>query len=462
MKKQNVRGGDRYDKMIGSPLAKLIYSLAGPAIVANLITVIYNLVDTFYVGHLSTAAAAASGIAMPLMIGVKCVGMMLGIGGANRMSVALGKKDKHLAEALVSTAFYITLVLSSVLALVCIIFRYWVCKILGAPSSVIPLASIYMFPLLISAPLNCLTYIFNPILRFQGMAKESMIGISSGAILNIFLEPVFIFSMHLGMFGAGLATAICQCISFLILAFICHFRSQVKIRLKFFEFKQLHPIFSTGMPTFFRNIMRAVGMDVLDVVSAPFGVPAVAAMTIVNRIITFSNSLRGGMGQGYQPVCGFNYGAGRFDRVRKGYAITVWSTAGILTLISILQLIFAPYFILIFQNNPEVIKIGAEALRLQSITLALTSWIVMFNMISQTLNRLVLSTIVGSLRRGVVLIPLLVILPHFLLLFGVEIAQPLADLVAFAFALPCQAYVFRSLKREEFASKSSELKPSES
>lgn len=454
MKKVQAHGGDKYEKMVGSPLAKLIYSLAGPAIVANLITVIYNLVDTFYVGRLSTAAAAASGIVMPLMVGVKSVGMMVGMGGANKMSVALGKKDKRLAETLVATSFYITLVVSVILSLICLVFRHWVCKILGAPGAVVPLASVYMLPLLISAPLNCLTYIFNPILRFQGMAKESMIGISSGAILNIFLEPLFIFSMHLGMFGAGLATAICQCISFLLLAFIYRFRSRVKIKLKFFEFRQLHPIFSTGMPTFFRNIMRAIGMDILDVVSAPFGVPAVAAMTIVNRIITFSNSLRGGMGQGYQPVCGFNYGAGKFDRVRRGYSITVWSTAGLLAIISAIQLIFAPYFILVFQSNPEVIKIGAEALRWQSATLALTTWIVMFNMVSQTLDHLVLSTVVGSLRRGVVLIPLLVILPHFLSFLGVEIAQPLADLAAFAFTLPCQAYVFRSLKKEEIASKS--------
>lgn len=451
MKKVNARGGDKYEKMIGSPLAKLIYSLAGPAVVANIITVIYNLVDTFYVGHLSAAAAAASGIVMPLMVGVKSVGMMLGMGGANKMSVALGKKDKNLAQALVATAFYITFIISVILAVICIIFRHWVCRVLGAPSSVVPLASIYMLPLLIAAPFNCLTYIFNPALRFQGMAKESMIGISFGAILNIFLEPLFIFTMHLGMLGAGIATAICQGISFLLLAFLYHFRGQVKIKLRFFEIRQLRPIFSTGMPTFFRNIMRAIGMDILDVVSAPFGVPAVAAMTIVNRIVTFSNSLRGGLGQGYQPVCGFNYGAGKFDRVRKGYRITVWSTAGILAVISTFQLIFAPYFILIFQTNPEVIRIGAEALRWQSATLVLTTWIVLFNMVSQTLDHPVLSTVVGSLRRGVVLIPLLLILPHFLSMLGVEIAQPLADLVAFAFALPCQAYVFKSLKKEEIA-----------
>lgn len=448
MKKVGARGGDKYEKMIGAPLAKLIYSLAGPAIVANIITVIYNLVDTFYVGHLSAAAAAASGIVMPLMVGVKSVGMMLGMGGANRMSVALGKKDEHLAEALVSTSFYVTFALSTLLSVICIIFRPGVCKMLGAPSAVVPLASVYMLPLLIAAPFNCLTYIFNPVLRFQGMAKESMIGISFGAILNIFLEPLFIFTMHLGMLGAGIATAICQGISFLLLAFIYLFRGQVRIKLSSFEFKRVAPVFSTGMPTFFRNIMRAIGMDILDVVSAPFGVPAVAAMTIVNRIITFSNSLRGGLGQGYQPVCGFNYGAGKFDRVRKGYVITVWSIAVVLALISTLQLIFAPYFILIFQTNPEVISIGAEALRWQSATLVLTTWIVMFNMASQTLDHPFLATMVGSLRRGLVLVPLLLVLPHFLSLLGVEIAQPIADLVAFAFTLPCQAYVFRSLKKE--------------
>ncbi|MBQ1357415.1 MAG: MATE family efflux transporter, partial [Aeriscardovia sp.] len=188
--------------------------------------------------------------------------------------------------------------------------------------------------------------------------------------------------------------------------------------------------------------------DILDVVAAPFGVAAVAAMTIVNRIITLSNSLRGGLGQGYQPVCGYNYGAGKFDRVRRGYEITVWSVALVIGVIAVLQLIFAPDFIFIFQTNPAVVKIGAEALRWQSATLVLTSWIVMFNMVSQTLNHPVLSTIVGSLRRGVVLIPLLLILPHFLSLLGVEIAQPIADLTAFAFALPCQAYVFSALKKE--------------
>lgn len=203
------------------------------------------------------------------------------------------------------------------------------------------------------------------------------------------------------------------------------------------------------MPTFFRNVMRAVGMDVLDVVTSPFGDAAVAAMTIVNRIVTLSNSVRGGLGQGFQPVCGYNYGAKKYGRVRKGYKITLASMAAALALISILQLVFAPSLIRVFQDNAEVVRIGSEALRWQSATLVLTSWIVMFNMISQTLNHSVLSTVIGSLRRGVILIPLLLTLPHFCFLLGVEIAQPLSDLAAFSFSVPAGRHVFNSLKKEE-------------
>ena len=427
---------NKFIEMTEAPLGRTITKLAIPATVANIITVTYNLTDTIYVGRIGASAVAAAGIIMPLTVILKSIGLMFGMGSANRMSVALGKKDRALAERLSSIGFFSTLFSALIVATLLILFKNPVVVALGSTPTV--------------APLNCTTYVLNALLRFQGLATESMIGLISGAIINIGLEPLFIFTFHLGMFGAGLSTALCQLFSFTILIILYSTRSTVAIRLsqyRVFDSDILHQIISGGIPSLLRNWMRALGMAVLDLAANPFGDAAIAAMTIVNRIITLSNSIRAGFGQGYQPICGFNYGAKNYERVKKGYWLVVRASLIFLVSIAIIQSIWATPIIKIFQNNSAVVYYGVQTLRWQSLSLPLTAIIVNFNMLSQTLGYAFISSFVGSGRRGIFLIPILLILPHFIGFTGVMIAQPLADTCAFLLALPYQQYILKRLMK---------------
>ena len=441
---------NKFIEMTEAPLGRTITKLAIPATVANIITVTYNLTDTIYVGRIGASAVAAAGIIMPLTVILKSIGLMFGMGSANRMSVALGKKDRALAERLSSIGFFSTLFSALIVATLLILFKNPVVVALGSTPTIAPFAIIYMIPLLCVAPLNCTTYVLNALLRFQGLATESMIGLISGAIINIGLEPLFIFTFHLGMFGAGLSTALCQLFSFTILIILYSTRSTVAIRLsqyRVFDSDILHQIISGGIPSLLRNWMRALGMAVLDLAANPFGDAAIAAMTIVNRIITLSNSIRAGFGQGYQPICGFNYGAKNYERVKKGYWLVVRASLIFLVSIAIIQSIWATPIIKIFQNNSAVVYYGVQTLRWQSLSLPLTAIIVNFNMLSQTLGYAFISSFVGSGRRGIFLIPILLILPHFIGFTSVMIAQPLADTCAFLLALPYQQYILKRLMK---------------
>ena len=439
----------RFYEMTQAPLGRTIVRLAVPSTVANIVTVTYNLTDTFYVGCVGTAAVAAAGVVMPLTVILKSIGLMFGMGSANRMSVALGKKNQDFAERLASNGFFTTLFVAAIIAAVAICLRDPLAVVLGSTRTIAPLAIAYMLPLLIVAPLNCATYVLNALLRFQGLAKESMIGLASGAIINIGLEPVFIFALHWGMVGAGSATAVCQVISFCLLLGLYRRHSVVPIRLSRYRLDSevFHQIIAGGLPSLLRNWMRALGMDVLDLAANPYGDAAIAAMTIVNRIVTVSNSIRGGFGQGYQPVCGYNYGAKNYKRVTKGYWLVIRASFVVLGAIAIAQSIWAAPIVRAFQSNPAVVAYGVPALRWQSLTLPFTTVIVTFNMLSQTLGYTFISSFVGSGRRGIFLIPILLILPHFLGFTGVMVAQPLADILALLLALPYQSYILHRLDK---------------
>ncbi|MBO6003816.1 MAG: polysaccharide biosynthesis C-terminal domain-containing protein, partial [Aeriscardovia sp.] len=252
----------------------------------------------------------------------------------------LGKKDLEKSKELASTAVLSAFALSLVLGSLFLVFKSGVLRLMGATPALLPLASLYIVPLLAPSPLYCTSYAFDPILRFQGLAKESMIGITLGAILNIFLEPVFIFSFHLGMLGAGIATAICESVSFFLLLFLYGKKSQVALDFKKFSLKSFGPILSSGMPNFVRNMMGAV---FFNLVTDPFGPAAIAGVTITNRILLLTASAEIGMGRGYQPVCGYNFGARKYSRVKKGYYMILCASAALLILVSILQAIFAAH-----------------------------------------------------------------------------------------------------------------------
>lgn len=374
---------DKFSQMTLSPLGPLIFRLSLPAVVANIIGVVYNLTDTFYLGRIGTSTA--SGVVMPVMVLIQAFGLLFGAGAGNRISVLLGKKDIEKSKQLASTAISSAFLLSCILGSLFLIFRSDIARIMGATSELLGMASTYLIPLLIASPLYCTSYAFDPILRFQGLAKESMIGIALGAVLNISLEHLFIFSMHLGMLGAGIATAICESLSFFLLLFLFAKRAR-PLDLKRFSFMSFGPILSAGMPNFVRNVMGAVSTDIFNLVTDPFGPAAIAGVTIANRILLLTASAEIGMGRGYQPVCGYNFGAHKYYRVKRGYYLILIASAVLLILVSILQSIFAPYLIALFRNSPPVVKYGSDFLRFFSLTFPLYSFIICSNMMQQTLG----------------------------------------------------------------------------
>ncbi|MBQ1301469.1 MAG: MATE family efflux transporter [Aeriscardovia sp.] len=452
MREAERKGGgpkDKFSQMTLSPLAPLIFRLSLPAVAANIVGVVYNLTDTFYLGRLGTAAAAASGIVMPVMVLIQAFGLLFGAGAGNRISVLLGKKDLEKSKELASSAVLSAFALSCLLGALFLIFKSGILKIMGSTPALSPLASVYIVPLLIASPLYCTSYAFDPILRFQGLVKESMVGIALGAILNIFMEPLFIFSFRMGMLGAGIATAICESVSFFLLLFLYRKKSEIALDFKKFSFRSFGPILSSGMPNFVRNVMGAASTDVFNLVTDPFGPAAIAGVTIANRILLLTASAEIGMGRGYQPVCGYNFGARKYSRVKKGYYMILAASAALLLIVSALQEIFAPNLIAIFRNTAPVVKYGSDFLRFFSATFPLYSFIICSNMMQQTLGHTLIASLVGLARQGVFLIPLLLILPAHFGFFGLEICQPISDCLTFLLTLPMQAMVFRDLKRAE-------------
>lgn len=442
---------EKYLQMTRSPLRRLIIRMAVPAVIANVVSIIYNLTDTFFVGRLGTSASGALGIAFPIMLVIQATGLLFGQGSGNKLSIELGKKNIPRARRLVAVGFFTALAAGGFIGIVGLIFIHPLVSLFGATATIEPLALSYMMPLLFSAPFYCATFVLNPQMRYQGLAVYSMIGIISGAVLNIVLEPIFIFMLGLGIFGAGLATAISQCVSFTLLLILHTKTGTVHLSLRNYKPDMLlwREIVGGGLPSLLRNGMLSVAVTFLNVAANPYGDAAIAAMAIVSRIITFTNTIMIGFGQGFQPVCGYNYGAGLLGRVRKGYWFVVQASTVLLVVSSVLQILFAPHLITIFRDDPQVVAYGALALRLQCITLPLSGFIVMSNMLQQTIGRTVVSSIVGISRQGLGLVPALLILPSIFGFLGVQMAQPMADVLALVITIPLQARILRELREAE-------------
>ncbi|MCI1935306.1 MAG: MATE family efflux transporter [Bifidobacteriaceae bacterium] len=437
--------------MTQAPLRRLIVRMAIPAVIANVVSIIYNLTDTFFVGRLGTSASGALGIAFPIMVIIQATGLLFGQGSGNKLSIELGKKNISRARRLVSVGFFTALGVGALIGVVGLIFIRQLVGLFGATATIEPLALDYIRPLLFSAPFYCATFVLNPQMRYQGLAAYSMIGIISGAVLNIILEPIFIFVLGMGIFGAGLATAISQCVSFLMLLILHTKTGTVHLSLRNYkpDMLLLREMVGGGLPSLLRNGMLSVAVTFLNVAANPYGDAAIAAMAIVSRIITFTNTIMIGFGQGFQPVCGYNYGAGILSRVRKGYWFVVQASTVLLVVSSILQISFAPHLITIFRNDPQVVSYGALALRLQCCTLPLSGFIVMSNMMQQTIGRTLVSSIVGIARQGLGLVPALLILPPIFGFLGVQMAQPVADILALGITIPLQMRILRELQVAE-------------
>ena len=446
MKKETAE--DRFRKMTETPVRRLIISLSVPTVISNLVSTLYNAADTFFVGQISTSASAAVGVALSLQAVIQAIGFFFGQGSGNNMSRQLGSHHEDTAEVLASTGFFSSLILSVLVMVLGLIFLRPLSIFLGSSETILPYAMDYIFWILIASPFMASSFVLNNQLRFEGNSFYSMIGLTTGGILNLVLDPLFIFVFHMGISGAALATAISQFVSFVILFVLTQKIGTVKIRFSSFRptMKILGMITNGGLPSLCRQSVASVAMIALNNAALPFGDAAIAAMAIVNKIGNFTNSVLLGVGQGYQPVCGYNYGAGLYKRVKDGFWFCVKLMSIVLLALAVVEYIWASPIVGFFRKgDPEVIEIGDIALRLRCFTLVFSAWITISNMLLQTTGKMWRASILGFARQGIILIPVVWILPPLIGIWGIQIAQPLADLITFLMSVPMTMGVIRAM-----------------
>ena len=431
----------KFRKMTEPPVGGLICRLAGPCIISMLVTSFYNMADTYFVGMLkSNAATGAVGVVFSMMAIIQAVGFLFGQGSGVYMSRELGKMNYDEASKMAATGFFSCFATGLLICILGQIFLEPLAYLLGSTETILPYTKDYLRIILIGAPWMATSLLLNNQLRFQGRASYAMVGIVSGAILNFALDPLLIFGMNLGVAGAGWATIISQFVSFCLLLVGCSKGSNIRIQLKNFRFQFFYfkTIFKGGLPSLARQSLASLATICLNHAAAAYGDAAIAAMSVCQRITMFGASAMLGFGQGFQPVCGFNYGAGLYSRVKKGFWFSVKVSFVFLVVISLAGYIFAPKLVSLFRDDPAVISFGAKTLRFQCMTFWVQSWIVISNMMLQSIGKTIPATFLAVARQGVFFIPLVLMLPALLGETGVQMAQACADLLTFLCAIPIQ------------------------
>ena len=441
---------EKYQLMINTPISRLIPRLAVPTIISMLITSIYNMADTFFVSQLSTSASGAVGVNFSLMAMIQAIGFTLGMGSGNFMSRMLGAREQEKAQRACSTAVYTAFALGLLLAITGIANIDSLVRMLGATETIAPYAKDYGRYILIAALYMTVSFVFNNHLRSQGNAALSMIGITTGGILNVILDPVLIFGLKMGISGAAIATIFSQFVSFtILLVLVIRSGNVLKPHPRYFTFQGwvYKEILSAGMPTLGRQGLASVASVLLNVASSGFGDAAVAAMSIVTRIMMFINSALIGFGQGFQPVCGFNFGAGRYDRVLEAYFFCRRVALVFLLVMGVIMFaISTPIMRLFRKEDAEVIRIGALALKMQCCLLPFQSYTIIGNMLTQSIGYSFRATLTAISKKGLFFIPANLIMPPLLGIPGLQLAQPVADGLTFVLTQVIVVMVVKELR----------------
>jgi len=440
---------EKFIRMTTEPVEKLVLTLAVPSIAIMVVSALYNLADTFFVGFLGTSEVAAVGIAFPLMAIIQAMGFFFGQGSGNYMARALGAQDAEGASHMAATGLVSGFIAMALIGTVGIFGLGPLVVGLGATETIVPYAEDYIFFILLASPFMVAATVLNQQLRFQGSAAIAMVGMLSGAILNIFLDPLFIFVFGMGVRGAASATMLSQIVSFLILLFYGSTRpGNIPIKLSHFSpsVSRYIEMCRGGLPALIRQGLNSVASIIINNFAGAYGDAAIAAISIVNRICMFAFSLMLGFGQGFQPVCGFNYGAKLYSRVKKAFWFCVRLCTAGLFVCAIVMAVFAPQIIALFRKDDlDVIAIGARGLRLSCIVLPLTAIAVLCNMMTQTLGKALEASIVATSRQGLFLIPGLFILSPLLGLLGIQLASPISDAATLIVVIPILVRVLRQL-----------------
>lgn len=437
--------------MITKPVSNLVLSLAIPTVTSMLVSSLYNMADTYFVSKLGTSASGAVGIVFSLMAIIQAIGFTLGMGCGSLISRKLGEKDNDAADRYGSSAFFVAIGFGLLITVFGLIYIDPLMMLLGSTETILPYARDYGLYIIIGAPLMCASFVMNNILRSEGHAAFSMIALTSGGFINIILDPIFIFSLKLGTAGAAMATLISQCISFsLLLQFFLRKKGIVHIRISCMsrKFRDYGLVIVTGFPSLCRQGLASVSTVILNNQASAYGDSAVAGISIVMRIVVTVAAVMIGIGQGFTPVSGYNYGAKKYSRVKEAYRFTVMLGTAILSVGAVVLIVFAPQIIKWFRDDPEVIKVGARALRFQSVALPLHGLVIGTNMLMQSTGKQLQATFLACNRQGVYFIPLIIVLPIFFGLTGIEATQACADVLSAITAVPYVLWFMKKLPKE--------------
>ncbi len=443
----------QYEKMTATPVHRLVLTLSVPSIVSMLINNFYNLVDTAFVGRLGTSASGAVGVVFGFMAIVQAFGFMFGQGSGSILSRALGNHDKESASQYASAGFFGAILFGACITISGFLFLDEIVMFLGSTLTIAPYAKTYISYILIAAPFMCSSLVLNIILRYEGKATLGMIGLMTGAVLNMVGDPILMFGMNMGIAGAGLSTAVSQFVSWGILLLIllsgkttAHLSLFLAIHARLTVYWN---IVATGMPSLLRQGLNSLNTVMLNAQCAPYGDAAVAGMSIVSRIIFFAFSASIGVGQGFQPVSAFNYGARRYSRVREGYKYAIVISEIIMAVGCSILLIFSGNLIGIFRDDPAVIAVGTRALRLQAAAYLFLPICMVTEMLYQSTGHRAGASFLASLRSGLLSIPMLFIFSKFRGLAGIQEAQPMAMLLAIPIAIIFAVLFFNKLPTED-------------
>ena len=449
----------KHAMMTETPIPRLIVRMAVPSVISMLVTSLYNMADTFFIGRLNnTSATGAISVAFPMMALIQAVGFMLGHGSGNTMSRTLGRQDIEDAGRTAATGFFGAWIIGFAILLGTLLSLRPLMRALGATETILPYAVDYARFIAIGAPWMLASIVLNVQMRFQGNAFFSMVGIASGAVLNVALDPVFIYLLGMGVSGAALATIISQAFSFCLLLAGTFRGGNIRIRFRNFtpDLAHIKPIFLGGLPSLCRQGLGSVAGILLNNAARAYGgvTPteidaAVAAIGIVSRNMQFCASAIIGFGQGFQPVCGFNYGARLYSRVRQGYFFTLKVMLCATLIIGALGTALAPRVIRLFSRDEAVIAFGALTLRLQCAVFPLTAILFAGNMCMQTIGMAGMASVLSMARNGVCFLPAILILPPLLGARGVQTAQAAADAASFFMALIMTRKMMKALRKPD-------------
>lgn len=445
----------QFERMTKTPVPRLVISLGIPTMLNMMVTSLYNMADTLFVSGLGEQAIGAVSVVLSLMSIIQAIGFTLGMGSGSLVSFLFGKRDQKGADRVASVAFYSALIIGLILTVSGLCFLEPLVVLLGAAQetgvavTTLDYAKIYSTYILIAAPIMCISFVLNNLLRAQGKALTSMIGLCTGAILNIALDPILIYAAGMGVQGAALATMISQTVSFGILLFIFFSGktiTNISVRNLTDFFPTLWQIVVTGFPSFCRQVLASLCTVLLNNLIMDIE-GAQAAFGVVQKIFMLAFSIALGIGQGYQPVLGYNYSAGKFDRVRAAYLFTLAFSTAIMAGFAVSCAILAPWLMRTFLTSTTAIEIGTAALRFQCLTMALLPVNFMAGLTYQVVGNKFAATMLSVSRQGLFYVPLIFIMPPLAGLTGIECMQSVSDGLSFLFALPFTIYFLNSLKK---------------